>query len=351
MDPTGSNAGLAARDSDGAGIIVVDRARRIVFKNRLAESVLASNSSLFERQHMLASRVPLIDVHLRAAVFAGCGSGASAAPYLMHLPRASGTALLALMTPLDARAAEDLGALLLFWDPQTTPASLASVLEQLFGLTPAEALTALATYEGQTPAAIAANRQRSITTVRTLLSRVFSKCGVKRQAELVRLLAGIASAYRFADGIRKGMEIQRSMQHRIDANANLLHMHEALLRQMLLAGEMKAVVHIKELAPGEGTAPHYHAHGHEVLCVIRGQLTTVFGSDELRVTPPGHSRYVGENVLHYGRNTDARSAVQVLSINVTARGRSSRIEVPRVAASSPGNGPYAGIHTKLALHP
>jgi DNA-binding CsgD family transcriptional regulator/mannose-6-phosphate isomerase-like protein (cupin superfamily) len=250
----------------------------------------------------------------------------------MHLPRRSGVPLLALMVPLAASTAEDLGALLLFWDPQATPALPTAVLRQHFGLTTAEALTALATYEGQTPATIAMSRQRSITTVRTLLSRVFSKCGVKRQAELVRLLAGIANACRFADGIRTGMEIQRSMQDRIDPHTNLLHMHEDLMRQLLLAGDMKAVVHIKNLAPGEGTAPHYHAHGHEVLCVLRGQLTTVFGSDELRVTPPGQSRYVGENVLHHGRNTDARTTVQVLSINVTPRGRSSRVEVPEAFA-------------------
>ncbi len=250
MDLTGSNASLAARASDGAGIIVVDRARKIVFKNPLAESVLASNSSLLECQQTLTSRMPSVDVRLRAAVLnPGREPGANTAPHLMHLPRASGMPLVALMVPLEASIAEDLGALVLFWDPQDTPLLPAAVLRQHFGLTTAEALTALATYEGQTPAAIASSRQRSITTVRTLLSRVFSKCGVKRQAELVRLLAGIANACRFADGIRTGMKIQQSMQDRIDPHANLLQMHEALMGQLLLAGDMKAVVHIRDLAP------------------------------------------------------------------------------------------------------
>jgi DNA-binding CsgD family transcriptional regulator/mannose-6-phosphate isomerase-like protein (cupin superfamily) len=333
MDLTGSNAGLEARASDGAGIIVVDRARKIVFKNPMAERVLGSNSSLLECHHTLAGRVPSVDVRLRAAVLnPGRDPSASAAPHLMRLPRALRMPLLALMVPLEASAAEDLGALLLFWDPQTAPALPAAVLRQHFGLTTAEASIALATYEGQTPATIAMSRQRSITTVRTLLSRVFSKCGVKRQAELVRLLAGIANACCFADGIRTGMEIQRSMQDRIEPHASLLPVHEALMRQLLPARDLKAVVHLKELAPGEGTAPHYHAHGHEVLCVLRGRLTTVFGSDEYRVTPPGQSRYVGENVLHHGRNTDARTTVQVLSINVTRRGRSSRVDMPAAFA-------------------
>jgi hypothetical protein len=155
MDVTGSTAGLAARASDGVGIIVVDRARKIVFKNALAESFLASNGSLLEYRQTLTSRMPSVDMRLRAAVLnPGRKPGMSAAPHLMHLPRAPGMPLVALMVPLEA-SAEDLGALVLFWDPQATPMLPAAVLCQHFGLTTAEALTALATYAGQTPAAIA----------------------------------------------------------------------------------------------------------------------------------------------------------------------------------------------------
>lgn len=331
MDLTRSNATEAARGSDRAGIIVIDRARKILFKNCVAERVLESGGSLFERQQMLGSRTQSIEMRLRAAVLsAGHGEGVIAAPHLVHLPRASGMPLLGLMVPLDADAAMDLGALLLFWDPQVTPVPPPTVLQQLFGLTPTEALIAVATCEGRTPAAIAASRQRSVTTIRTLLSRVFAKCAVERQAELVRLLAGIGNACSFADGVTAGMEIQRTIDSGIDSHATPLNMHDGLVRQLAWAGGMKAVVHIKYLAPGEGTAPHYHSRGHEVLCVLRGKLTTVFGSSDRRLTGPGESRYVGENVLHRGHNADASNVVQVLSINVTPRGSSSRIEVPSI---------------------
>jgi DNA-binding CsgD family transcriptional regulator/quercetin dioxygenase-like cupin family protein len=326
-----SNASAAARGSDRAGIIVIDRARKILFKNRVAERILESGSSLLERQQILGSRTPSVDRHLRAAVLgAGRGPDAIAAPQLMHLPCASGGPLLGLMVPLNASAAVDLGALLLFWDPQITPVPTASVLQQLFGLTPTEALIAVATCEGQTPAAIAASRQRSLTTIRTLLGRVFSKCAVDRQAELVRLLAGIGNACSFADGVSTGMEIQRTIHSGGASHATPLHMHDGLVRQLVQAGGMKAAVHIKDIAPGEGTAPHYHPRGHEVLCVLRGNLTTVFGPGDRRVTGPGESRYVGENVLHRGHNADACNVVQVLSINVTPRGSSSRVEVPSI---------------------
>jgi DNA-binding CsgD family transcriptional regulator/quercetin dioxygenase-like cupin family protein len=331
LDPTRSNASLAARGSDRAGIIVIDRARKILFKNRVAERVLDSGSSLFEHQQTLGSRTQSIDMHLRAAVLsAGSGPDAFAAPRLMHLPRTSGMPLLGLMVPLDASAPADLGALLLFWDTQITPVPSASVLQQLFGLTPTEALIAIATCEGRTPAAIAASRQRSVTTIRTLLSRVFSKCAVQRQAELVRLLAGIGNAWSFADGVSTGMEIQRTIHSGNGPQASPLHMHDGLVRQLVQAGGMKAVVHIKDLAPGEGTAPHYHSCGHEVLCVMRGNLTTVFGPGDRSVTAPGESRYVGENVLHRGHNADASKVVRILSINVTPRGSSSRVEVPSI---------------------
>jgi DNA-binding CsgD family transcriptional regulator/quercetin dioxygenase-like cupin family protein len=309
--------------SDGAGIIVIDRARRILFKNAFAESVLASNGSLVERHATLASRKAAIDRRLLAAV----QGAASPSPHLLHLPRASGLPLLGMIVPLPASAAEDLGAMLLFWDPQAIPVLPVSVLRELFGLTHTEALTALATYEGRTPAEIAESRQRSVATVRTLLSRVFMKCGVRRQAELVRLLAGIGNACSFADGIRTGMDIQRSMQDRVYQHAALRAAHESMTRQLMQSHDMEALVRISDFAPGQGTPAHYHTHGHEVLCVLRGDLTTEFGAGEARVTPPGQARYVGENVMHRGHNPGLAN-VQVLSINMTQRGKWFRVEAP-----------------------
>ena len=52
---------------------------------------------------------------------------------------------------------------------------------------------------------------------------------------------------------------------------------------------------------------------------------TEFGPGEARGTPPGQARYVGENVLHRGHNLGAGS-VQVLSINMTQRGKWFRVE-------------------------
>ena len=154
------------------------------------------------------------------------------------------------------------------------------------------------------------------------------KCGVKRQAELVRLLAGISNICSFADGIRTGIDIQRSTQDRRYQHAALRHVQETVTRQLMQSQDMESLVRITDFAPGQGTVPHYHTHGHEVLCVLRGDLTTEFGSGEVRVTPRGQARYVGENVLHRGHNPGARDSVQVLLINMTQRGKRFRVDVP-----------------------
>lgn len=72
--------------------------------------------------------------------------------------------------------------------PGTVPG--AEVLQALFDLTPAEARVARAIGEGQDPAALAAAGGLSRETVRTQLRSVFAKTGVRRQTELVALLAG-----------------------------------------------------------------------------------------------------------------------------------------------------------------
>ena len=169
-------------------------------------------------------------------------------------------------------AIDDLAALALLWDPQTAPLLPSGALAQMFGLTPAETQIAMATYEGLTPAEAALARGRSVATVRTLLSRVFMKCGVRRQAELVKLLASIANACSMAHGIRVGLDlVARGAPTRNPyRRAAVQHLHDAVVRELTQAREMEATVHMIDFAPGQTTQPHYHTHGHEVLCVLRG---------------------------------------------------------------------------------
>lgn len=66
-------------------------------------------------------------------------------------------------------------------------------LAQAFGLTPTETDIALALHDGQTLGEIAAARGTSLHTVRAQTKAILSKCNVRRQAELVALVARLIS--------------------------------------------------------------------------------------------------------------------------------------------------------------
>jgi DNA-binding CsgD family transcriptional regulator len=76
-------------------------------------------------------------------------------------------------------------------EPQKVPT--AEVLQGLFDLTPAEARVARAIAEGRTLEAVAQAHGLSKETVRSQLKSTLGKTGLRRQADLARLLSGIAS--------------------------------------------------------------------------------------------------------------------------------------------------------------
>ena len=72
-------------------------------------------------------------------------------------------------------------------DPERDISADAGQLEQLLELTPAEARLARTLAQGQTESAAV-----SLNTVRTHLKSIFSKTGVSRQSDLVRLILTVA---------------------------------------------------------------------------------------------------------------------------------------------------------------
>ncbi|WP_295175325.1 helix-turn-helix transcriptional regulator, partial [uncultured Brevundimonas sp.] len=65
----------------------------------------------------------------------------------------------------------------------------AAAVRDLFGLTAAEAVVAARLAEGLGPQAVAQGLQVRIGTVRTHIRRIYEKCEVNSQIELVALLA------------------------------------------------------------------------------------------------------------------------------------------------------------------
>jgi DNA-binding CsgD family transcriptional regulator len=66
-------------------------------------------------------------------------------------------------------------------------------LQQIYGLTPAEARLATLLVEGKRLRTAAADLEISFETARTHLKRIFSKTNSESQADLVRLLLNLAN--------------------------------------------------------------------------------------------------------------------------------------------------------------
>lgn len=85
------------------------------------------------------------------------------------------------------------GVLMLLAEAANASVPNADLLRLLFDLTPTEARLTRHLVEGRTPAEAAVLLRIADATARTHLRRVFAKTGVRRQAELVRLLLGLGS--------------------------------------------------------------------------------------------------------------------------------------------------------------
>ena len=81
-------------------------------------------------------------------------------------------------------------------DPELTPLANDAILQQFFGLTPAEARLAILLLQHQSVEEAAESLDISLNTARTHLKKLFAKTSTRRQSELVRLLGGGVSQVR-----------------------------------------------------------------------------------------------------------------------------------------------------------
>jgi DNA-binding CsgD family transcriptional regulator len=77
-------------------------------------------------------------------------------------------------------------------DPSEEVLISAVTLQKVFDLTPAESKISIALASGSSPQEIAVNNKVSIGTVRNQIKSIYSKIGVKRQSELVRVVLNLS---------------------------------------------------------------------------------------------------------------------------------------------------------------
>ena len=157
------------------GLILCDRAGKVVFANRIAAAVLACGDGLLlDRTGEIRGRVPAETALLRHALAHGGAVRAS---------RESGETLPLLVCPLPPE-----GAVIFVGDRDSSMTGAREAIGRWYDLTPAEARLAAALAEGESLEEAAELLGITRNTARTHLKRIFAKTGTNRQGALVRLL-------------------------------------------------------------------------------------------------------------------------------------------------------------------
>jgi DNA-binding CsgD family transcriptional regulator len=185
--------------------MLVDGARRILIRNRDASRLLIAGEYVVERADRLACRSTSCDAALGDALADLLSDDPGRGPAVRSLLRVHEPGLfmpmmleLLRVTPRPAQPRPDIHAiaLLVCHDLRTTRPIDAALLVDLFGLTPSEARVASLLAQGDAPKDIAGSLRVTLSTIRTHIAAVFAKLGVRRQADVVRLLANLPKSPR-----------------------------------------------------------------------------------------------------------------------------------------------------------
>jgi DNA-binding CsgD family transcriptional regulator len=175
-------------------MLLLDRTGRVVFANAAAEALLRAADGLAVSRGILTALDRTASRRLEALLTQAAHADGAAGT--LRLPRPSGQPALALLAmplrrlTLDALLMPEQPAVLLcVSDPASRHHPPAALLASLFGLTTAESELAARLLAGFDLRAIAEDTERSINTIRNLLSRVMAKTETNRQSELMRVLS------------------------------------------------------------------------------------------------------------------------------------------------------------------
>jgi DNA-binding CsgD family transcriptional regulator len=201
-----------ALDALRCGVVLTNSEGGILHANRSAEHMLEDGAAVQGKSGVLSAKAPAAAQELRKAIRVAARdeamlgktglairlAGPEARPILAHVLPLNGSELRTRLRP-EAGAAVFIGpSMSAAFD--LTPAETKEYLLRRFGLTNAEADVALEILKGDGRDAAAARLGIATTTVRAHLSRIFEKTGVRRQAELVRLLTQGERELTSADG-------------------------------------------------------------------------------------------------------------------------------------------------------
>ena len=176
-------------------MVVLDNQGQVFLANELAETVLSGDGLSLRRTGFRADLAPenqRLQHAVHEVIAASEGVGRTPCPNALLVSRPSGkrpySLVLMPLSPERQTMGRRPAAVALVFDPEASQTASVSRCREVFGLTRAEAEVAIGVMQGQSPEQIAATQDRSPTTVRNLLKRVFQKTDVNRQNELAHLM-------------------------------------------------------------------------------------------------------------------------------------------------------------------
>jgi DNA-binding CsgD family transcriptional regulator len=191
-----SAAALRVLDLIGVGLVLVEADGRVVEMSRAAEQMVSKHDGLVVRDGRLTALRTFENAKLAKFMTAAATALPSNRGISGHMLVARAgeerLAYVVKVTQLGMSVAwhDHPLAMVLVIDPEQKFPSEARVSE-VFGLSPAESRVAAGLLRGQTLAEIGERSGTQLTTLRTQLSSVLRKLGVKRQQDLVSTLSAI----------------------------------------------------------------------------------------------------------------------------------------------------------------
>lgn len=186
-------------------VVLLDRNRAIVYRNRSAGQMLRAADCIVDRNGRIGCRHPSDHLELGAALDMLDAEEHRATSLrkvrrrIVRLRRATDNGVMSVVA-IAISAPASIGAaggsplaLLVFHDPTVVARPDPFILGEAFGLTPAESRVAVQLTQGRRAEDIAVANGVSIATVRSQIKALFHKTGTHRQADLVRILSSLPS--------------------------------------------------------------------------------------------------------------------------------------------------------------
>jgi DNA-binding CsgD family transcriptional regulator len=186
----------AALDAFGHAVLGLDREGRVLMVSREAEAMVRSGDGIRVTNGKLSARIAAENARLQSAISQAVTghftSGAAHASIPIHR-QSNPTPLQLTVVPhrsvLPGRSA--LAALVFLVDPEQRSASKAELLRTMYDLSPTEARVADLLAEGLTVREIADRLHAALGTAQFHTKRILAKTGVRRQAELMKLMVAL----------------------------------------------------------------------------------------------------------------------------------------------------------------